>query len=145
MAQMEGKPAIINLPVEDVWKFMTDFSNMSKVTGEEVQLTSEGPFGLGSTFRVKAKILGRQVVSNGRVAEWEPNKKITVEWMNANVTGSKDTFLMEPIEGAKTRLVQVNVSRVHGFLRIMAPFLTRRFRQMINENAVRIKRLAEGP
>ena len=134
----------IDLPVDAVWRFMMDRGNVPKWTGKEIQYASQGPLEVGSAFRVRGKFLGRQVAYEARIAELEPNKRFTVEWTTASVRGSKDSFLMESVDGGKTRLVQVGELRLRGFLKILAPLAARSNRRLMSENVARVKRLAEN-
>ena len=49
----------VNRTPEDVFAYFADFRNYSawQASTEEMVQTSEGPLGVGSTFRVKAKLL----------------------------------------------------------------------------------------
>ncbi len=52
MTRVEGKRVVIDRPVEAVWRFMTDISNMPRWEDSHAEWkpTSDGPIDLGSTF-----------------------------------------------------------------------------------------------
>ena len=64
----------INRPPQEVFDFLTNPANdpqwrSSAVSGE---WTSEGPVGVGSTFRSVDKFLGRKIESTNEVTIWDP-------------------------------------------------------------------------
>ena len=71
---------VINKPVEQVWKFLTDFQNTPKwdVGVLETRQTSQGSAGLGTTFQNIGPFLGRNSMREFKVTEYEPNQKVTV-------------------------------------------------------------------
>ncbi len=97
----------IDRPAEEVWKFISDFTNAPKWglwdegKGEQ---TSEGPVGVGTTFQWWEKYLGKRMVYDLQITEWEPNKKFTF-WVPKLATGEPGIFVarLESMEG-KTRL-----------------------------------------
>lgn len=109
MGAVEGKAAIIARPVEDVWRFMLDISNMPKWEDSRAKWsqTSEGPIDVGTTFRSSISILRRQSKYDLRITEFEPNRKFTIEALNGFGRGTKIGYVMEPIEDGKTRLSRV--------------------------------------
>lgn len=119
--EVEGKAAIIDRPVEDVWKFMLDISNMPKWedSGAEWKQTSEGPIDKGTTFQSSIHLLGRQFVFNLRVTEFEPNRKFAVEVVNGFGRGTKTSYVMNPIEGGKTRLSRGMEVELHGLANLL--------------------------
>jgi len=53
--------------------------------------------------------------TNLRITEFEPNRKFATEATSGFLEGTKISYLMEPVEGDKTRL-----SRVTGFVQAWA-------------------------
>ena len=93
MARVEGKVVDINRPVEEVWKFITDYSNLPKLNlGEEVKQTSEGSIGLGTTLQVSGRLFRRHVAYNLQITDFEPKRKIALEFTNGFLKGSKEIF-----------------------------------------------------
>jgi uncharacterized membrane protein len=122
---------VIDRPVEDVWKFMIDISNMPEWEDSraEWKQTSEGPIDSGSTFQSSIRFLGREVKFDLRITEFEPNRTFAVEALNGFGKGTKMSYLMEPVEGGKTRLRRVTEVQLHGLAKVLRPFqapLTRR-------------------
>jgi uncharacterized protein YndB with AHSA1/START domain len=71
---------VVKRPIEEVWKFLTDFENYPKwhkgmATARQ---TSTGPTSAGTTVEVVAEILGRHTIKLV-ITDFDPNKKIA--WM----------------------------------------------------------------
>jgi len=60
--------------------------------------------------------------TNLRITEFEPNRKFATEATSGFLEGTKISYLMEPVEGEKTRLSRVTEFRFHGLARLMRPF-----------------------
>ena len=142
---VEGKAAIIDRPVEEVWNFMLDISNMPKWEDgrAEWKQTSEGPIEVGTTFQSSIPLLGRQIVTHLRVAEFEPNRKFAVEGLDTFMRGTKIRYLMTPIEGGKTRLCRETEVEVHGVAKVLRPLMAPIVRWTGGVEANNIKRLVE--
>lgn len=67
---------MIDRPVEEVWKFITDVSNAPKWDEDvtEWKQTSAGPLGVGTTFDA----IHRRLTYSERVTEYEPNKRLSL-------------------------------------------------------------------
>ena len=68
---------VIHRPIEEVWKFLTDFENYPKWHKgmAEARQTSEGPTRAGTTVEVMTEILGRYTMKL-MITDFELNKKI---------------------------------------------------------------------
>ncbi len=122
MTRVEGKGVVIDRSVDDVWRFMTDISNMPQWEENQAdwKQTSEGPIDSGTTFQIMSRpSIGRpfgwEMKTNLRITEFEPNRKFATEATSGFLEGTKISYLMEPVEGDKTRL-----SRVTGFVQAWA-------------------------
>jgi len=145
MAKIEAS-VMIDRPVEEVWKFISDLSNNGPKWNPgilEVKQTSAGPLGVGTTLQTKwSSTRMPQAVS--RVTEYEPSRKITAEVTSPQMMrGSRESLSLESIEG-KTRFNSEWELKFNGFFRLVGPFQvgsTRRF----NETRVgNVKRILES-
>ncbi len=129
MTSVEGKGVVIDRSVDDVWRFMTDISNMPQWEENQAdwKQTSEGPIDSGTTFQIisrpsMGRPFGWEIKTNLRITEFEPNRKFATEATSGFLEGTKISYLMEPVEGDKTRLSRVTEFRFHGLARLMRPF-----------------------
>ena len=119
---------VINRPVEEVWKFLTDFENYPKWHKRMVKArqTSQGPTGAGTTVEVLAEILGRHTM-NLVITDFEPNKKIA--WKVdarplTSVAGYVAGCTFESVQGG-TRVFKYIVGNFAGVFRVLEPILSR--------------------
>jgi uncharacterized membrane protein len=98
---------------QEVWSLISDLERgpeWSLVT-LECKLTSDGPPGLGSTYRSVSKFVASRVTTEHQIVEWEPPRR-----MVSKVTkGGESTFtqLCEP-EGEGTVLTMINEFSLPG-------------------------------
>ena len=146
MTEYEATAVVIDRPVEEVWNFMVDISNMPKWedSGAEWKRTSEGFVGLGATFHFSIHTLGRHVQGNLRIVDFEPNRKFAVEAIDGFGRGTKLTYLMEPVEDTKTRLRRVSDVRLHGLAKLLRPLQGLAVRRAGRIEAENVKHLLEG-
>ena len=118
----------IDRPVEEIWRFVTDWNNISKgdvfQVGDEIKKLSEGPIALGSTFQMKGSFAGRLMTIDARFTEFENNKKLTLEYTSGSFRGSRKAFSIQPGETGKTaKLIYVSDGEFHGFWRVLEVLL----------------------
>src|SRR5438876_4054864 len=80
----------INRPVEDVFSYMANVENSPTWQNPvlEARQTSSGPMGVGATYVVRAKLLGRQFQSTAEVTAWNPPHSWTVKTTSGPVHGT---------------------------------------------------------
>jgi carbon monoxide dehydrogenase subunit G len=146
MTGVEGKVVVIDRPVESVWSFMIDISNMPlwEDSRAEWKQTSVGPIESGSTFQSSIRVLGREYKVDLRVVEFEPLRKFAVEAMNGFGKGTRLSYLMEPVEGNKTRLSRVTEIQLHGLAKLLSPFQAPIVRRTAGMEANNVKRVVES-
>jgi len=142
MAKTEAS-IVVDRPVETVWKFISDVSNAAKYEPNliEAKQTSPGPAGVGSTFQSK-RSKTPHIVSL-RAAEYEPNKKLTLEFTNTPLSGSTESLSLENLDG-KARLTLTVEPKLSGFYRIIGPFITSSFNRQSETILSNIKRILES-
>src|SRR5207245_7643506 len=129
MRRVEGQGFVIDRSIEDVGRFMTDISNMPQWEENQAdwKQTSEGPIDSGTTFQIRyrpsiGRAVGWEMKTNLRITEFESNRKFATEATSGFLEGTKISYLMEPVEGDRTRLSRVTEFRFHGLARLMRPF-----------------------
>jgi hypothetical protein len=100
VVKVEGS-VIIDRFVEDVWKFVTDLAKMPEwdTVLVEIRQTSPGPLGVGVTLESKRKDMAYLL----RVAEYEPCRRLTLDYISGPLEGSRSTISTNGI-GGRTKL-----------------------------------------
>jgi uncharacterized protein YndB with AHSA1/START domain len=144
MAKEEASTTI-DRPIEDVWKFVTDLSNMPKWNPEvlEPKLTSAGPLGVGATAQFSAKMRNTTMTISIRVTEYEPNRRISFEHISGPLKGTIESDSVETIEG-KTRFTRTADLRYSGFYKLVGPFITPSMRRGVVASLGAAKRVLES-
>lgn len=146
MTLVEGRAVTIDRPVDDVWNFMLDISNMPRWedSGAVWRQTSVGPIGVDTTFQSSVHLLGRNTLFNLRVTAFEPNRTFTVEAVDGFGRGTKISYVLEPIEARRTRLRRVTEAELHGVASLLRPFAALIVRKTATIEADNVKREMEG-
>lgn len=143
MAKLEIS-TVINRPVEEVFAFLSNPENYPKwiSSSSEVKIISEGPIGVGTTFRPVVKFLGRRIEGESEVTEYEPNRRyatksksgpVPVEW--------RVTF--ERVEGG-TRVSMSGEVEPGGFFKIAEPLLVSMVKRQFEADLANLKDLMEA-
>jgi uncharacterized protein YndB with AHSA1/START domain len=111
--------------VEEVWSLFCDADHPEMwfvlEAGESIRRISEGPMKLGATLRMTGRFMGKDMAFDTRVSEFEPNRKITVEYVSGPFRGSRKTYQLEPDQAGKgTRITHVSEGEFHGSWKVMA-------------------------
>ena len=135
---------VINRPVEEVFALLSNLENYPKWSSAflEVQKTSEGPIGVGTTWRAVQKAFGQRLESEVEVTEYEPNRKY------AQVTKSgpipvEVLVTFEPIEGG-TRVSSALEAEVGGFFKLAEPLVKSMAKRSIETDNANLKDLMEA-
>ena len=135
---------LIRRPIEEVFAFVADVTNDLQWQPEirEVTVTSDGPFGVGSTFREVRHTQGREFTWNMRITEFEPNHRVCIESIQGTVP-YQGCRVFEAVEGG-TRLTETSEVQLPLLLRPLAPLIARSSRRSVAEGYAQLKTLLEG-
>ena len=140
------KSIIINRPVEDVWKFMSNIENATKWDRGvlEARQTSEGTIGVGSTLQTRRQMLGRQRIGKLRVSEYVPNRIIALQASLGQIAAAQIRYSFEPVDGG-TRMTGTSEVELRGLWKLITPILTRMLARDGREDMANMKRIMEAP
>ena len=104
---------------------MTDISNMPRWedSGAVWEQVSEGPIQVGTSIHSYIKTLGKTVMFDLRVTEFEANRTFSVEAVAGRTRGTKVSYVLVPVEERKTRLIRVTDAQFHGIAKVLQPFV----------------------
>lgn len=143
MTKLE-KSVVINRPVEEVFAFAGNVENnpqwQSSVS--EARVTSEGPVGVGTTYRYVAQLLGRQIDIEGEVTEYDPNGKYSFR----SVSGPfplEGALACEAAEGGTKVALRVE-AEIGGFFKMAEPLVARMIQRQFEADMANLKDLLEA-
>src|SRR3990172_7582724 len=135
---------VINRPIEEAFGFLSNLENDIKWRSEwvETKNTSGGSLGVGATFLLVGKFLGRRIETLYEVIEYEPN--LSAAWKT--VSGPLPlTFqrTFERVEGG-TRFTIRYEPEVRGFFKLVMPLLAGSVKRQHEGNLRKVKELMEA-
>ncbi len=142
MAKLEIS-TVINRPVEEVFAFLSNPENDPKWrSGIEVKKTSEGPIGVGATYRTVVTALGRRIEGEIEFTEYEPNRRCATKTKSGPIpVESQWTF--ERVEGG-TRVDVTLVAEPGGFFKLAEPLLVSILKRQFEADSANLKDLMEA-
>jgi uncharacterized membrane protein len=135
---------VIKRPAEQVYAFVTDPKNLPKWEPAilEVEQTSTGEIGVGTTYRGVNKMMGMRMKWTATVNECEPNKK----WSESIISGSSriDEQLSFDAADGGTKFTLAYDMKAGGILKLLSPMITSTTRKQLKENLNNLKRILEA-
>jgi len=143
MARFE-KEATIGAPAAKVFGYVSDIARHGEWAGDrlEVEKTSEGPLGVGSTFSCVGHQMGTHK-GQITVTQYEPGSRVVFE--SEDDSGRwRHQFVVEG-EGGETRLTKaVEPVKLSGMTVLMSPLLPLIVPRTLGADLRRIKSQLEG-
>jgi uncharacterized protein YndB with AHSA1/START domain len=111
---------VIRRSADDVFDFLAQFENVPKwnYAITETRKTSEGPVGVGTTYR-QLRSLPSRSEETFEVTEFEPTQRLAIYASLGPFEGTL-TYELEPID-AGTRLTNTADLESHGLFKVAAP------------------------
>ncbi len=131
--------AIIEAPVETVWRFMTDFGTMSQREPRVVKVDWRPPVGAGTVATITSRFLGTRT-ARYEILEWEPTCRFRAR-VTSGGAAIDGTYVLAPVEGGRTRLDVTARIEVRGALRLLTPLLSRRASRNGSETIENVRRI----
>jgi uncharacterized protein YndB with AHSA1/START domain len=135
---------VIDRPAEDVFAYVSDGTNAPRWQRglREVRRTTEGPIGVGTRHTVERDFMGRRLTLTNEFTRYEPNTLVAFDW-KGTVPGQA-SYIVEPVEMARTKLTSRVEMRPSGLLRLAEPVMAAGLARDVKANLVTLKRLLEG-
>jgi uncharacterized membrane protein len=134
---------VIHRPVEDVFAVLSNAENNPKWSSAflEVNKTSEGPVGVGTTWRGVGKFLGKQIEVELEETGYEPNQKSAQKSTVPFPSNQQMTF--ERVNGG-TRVNLKFEAEPGGFFKLAEPLLASTVKRNIEGELANLKDLMEA-
>jgi len=137
------KNVLINRPQQEVFDFVTDLSNDSKWQSsiESVEQVSDGPIGVGSTWRYVGKLLGRKNETEIQMTSYEPPNQSSVKAVSGPIP-FENTHKFQKQDGG-TLLTFIGQAEIGGFFKIAEGLAGKQIEKQMEADAAALKRLLE--
>jgi hypothetical protein len=147
----EQASIVIERPASDVWVLVSDLTTLPQWDPGASAVHLDAPAGLGTTFEIRARFLGRQRIGAARITEFEPGRTIgwrvqppglralwRDSWLGA-------TYVVDPLASEQTRLTRIFQAQAAGLLgRLVEPLVAMRARRERAAEIANVKRLLES-
>jgi uncharacterized membrane protein len=137
------KNVLINRPQQEVFDFVTDLSNDYKWQSsiESVEQVSDGPIGVGSTWRYVGKFLGRKNETEIQMTSYEPPHQSSVKAVSGPIP-FENTHKFQKQDGG-TLLTFVGQAEIGGFFKIAEGLAGKQLEKQVETAAAALKKLLE--
>ncbi len=143
MAKLEIS-IVINRPIEEVFAVLGNPENGPRwsSSSSEVMITSDGPIGVGTTYRSVRTALGQRIESETEVTEYEPNRKIATKSISGPFP-MESLVTFERLEGG-TRVTGTLMGEPGGFFKLAEPVLVSTMKRQLEGDLANLKKLMEA-
>jgi len=136
----------IDRPVADTFSAILDVDRWREWQSRfiEVEQTSEGPHGLGTTIRTVAEALGRQHESRSEVTEFVKDGVVTYKGKSDTIAFEAKWTFSEIASGKTQVAVQMQSEPLEGpLIKLVHPWLSRVFRKRLEADLESFKIMLE--
>jgi uncharacterized membrane protein len=135
---------VINRPIDEVFAYTTNQENQPKWQSRvlEMKKTSDGPIGVGTTWRGVGKFLGRRIEVSTVVTEYELNRT----YAGRSTSGpfpieARQSY--EPVEGG-ARVTFTIAAEPGGFFKVAEPVLLNLYKRQAEAELATLKEFMEA-
>ena len=134
----------INRPQQEVFDYVTNPANSAQWQSgtESAEWTSDGPPGVGSTFKVVARFLGRKAELVGEITGWDPPNLQRVKSVGGPVP-FEGTSKFEA-QGDGTLLTQTGQAEFGGFFKLAEGLVGKQLEKQGESERAALKLLLES-
>lgn len=143
MARVEAS-VLIDRPLEEVFAFVRNpVDHPQWETAQfDVEQTSEGPLGVGTTFRGGIRLLGLPISWSAKCIAYETDRGLEFN-VNAGALQLQEILTLEPT-GVGTRFTIVYEGELRGLFRLAGPLAVRIFQRQVEGDLANLKEVLEA-
>ena len=143
MARIE-ESVEIKRPADKVFAFTTDAKTWTKwqSTFPDAEQTSQGPVGVGTTFKGTIRMMGLTMKWTAKATEYEPNRKFGKNIACGSITNEQHNTYV-PIEGG-TKFTIVYNMKVGGLMKLFSPMIVSSTRKALKKALSNLKSVLEA-
>lgn len=138
------KSVLINRPQQEVFDFVTDLSNDPKWQSsiESVKQVSDGPIGVGSTWRYVTKFLGRKNETEIQMTSYDPPRQSRVKAVSGPIP-FENTHTFQEQDGG-TLLTFTGQAEIGGFFKMAEGLAGKQLEKQMEADAAALKKLLDA-
>ena len=135
----------INKPVQEVFAFLTDINNQTKLNETLTEVILSGPVAVGTTFKTKGSVMGRAFEADNEIVALEPDKVFGIKTLAAPPASDvTNTYTFES-EGDGTKLTLAMDSVIMtGGVPGMEEMVKNQLKTGLDTSLAAIKKVLEG-
>ena len=143
MARIE-ESVEIKRPADKVFAYTTDAKSWPKwqSTFPDAEQTSQGPVGVGTTFKGTIRMMGLSMKWTAKATEYEPNKKFGKTITCGSLTTEQHNTY-DPIEGG-TKITIVYNMKIGGLMKLISPMIVSSTRKGLKKALINLKGILEA-
>jgi uncharacterized membrane protein len=143
MARIE-ESVEIKRPADKVFAYTTDAKSWPKwqSTIPEAEQTSQGPVGVGTTFKGTIHMMGLSMKWTAKATEYEPNKKFGKTITCGSLTNEQHNTY-DPIEGGIKFTIVYNM-KIGGLMKLISPMIVSSTRKALKKALGNLKSVLEA-
>jgi len=143
MARIE-ESVEIKRPVDKVFAFTSDAKSWPKwqSTFPDAEQTSQGPVGVGTTFKGTIHMMGLTMKWTAKATEYEPNRKFGKNITCGSITNEQHNTY-DRIEGG-TKFTIVYNMKVGGLMKLFSPMIVSSTRKALKKALSNLKGILEA-
>jgi len=134
---------VINRPVEEVFAVASNPEHYPKwiSSSNDVKITSEGPIGVGATYRTVVRFLGQRIEGESEFTEYEPPRRFASK-SKSGPFPVENRVTFERVDGG-TRITFTTVAEPGGFFKLAEPLLVSMLKRQFEADFANLKDLME--
>jgi uncharacterized membrane protein len=135
---------VIGRPVEEVFAFVSNPENDEQWESDisDVAKTSEGPLGVGATYRGVLHFLGQRIEYTSEITAYLPNEKVEFR-VSAGPLQLEEGVTFEPVQGG-TKITVVYEGDPGGLFKLATRVVVRMWQGEMEGNLAKLKKVLEG-
>ncbi len=135
----------IGKPVEQVFEFITNLQNQTKLNAMLTEVVVDGPVAVGTKFKTKGKVMGRDFETDNEIVALEANKKFGIKTLAAPPASDViNTYSLEK-ESAGTKLtIAMDSVIMTGGMPGMEDMVKNQLKTGLDSTMTAIKKALEG-
>jgi uncharacterized membrane protein len=134
---------VINQPVGKVFDFVTDLNNNPRWQSDilELEMTSEGSFELGSTYRCVNRFMGKRLETEGVITDYVPDRTCAFRITSGSVTGESN-FNFEAVDGGTKFTATADLDL--RYFKLAKIVIKRKIYKQLKNDMLRLKQILEN-